>query len=185
MPTPVGHSLVGAALYLAFTPAERPLGHWRTGLLCVAAASAADLDFLAGAVTGDWNRFHQGVSHSLAVALALGLVLASLPLASLGGWGRRWGLFTALTLSHLALDVVTRDARPPYGIPLLWPLSSTYVHSPVDLFPNVRRGSLGVVLAPANWWAIAVETVTLAPVLAAAALLRGRRRAARFARTRG
>jgi len=174
MPTPVGHSLVGATLYLALSPADRPLAHWRTGLLCVGSASAADLDFLVGAATGNWNRFHQGVSHSLTVAVILSLVMASLPLASLGGWGRRWGLFTALSVSHLALDLVTRDAKPPHGIPLFWPLSSAVVHAPFDLFPNVQRGALAALLAPANWWGVVMEILLLAPVLAAVALHRFR-----------
>ena len=178
MPSPVAHSLAGAALYLAGSPAERPLAHWRTALLCVASASAADLDFVVGLAAGDWNRFHQGVSHSLTVALALGFALAWLPLRSLGGWRRRWALFTALTVSHLALDLVTRDARPPYGIPLLWPFSSLYVHTFLDLFPNMQRGSLAVVVSAENFRALLTELLLLGSVLAAVAgyrLGRGRR----------
>lgn len=177
MPTPVGHSLVGATLYLAFSRAERPWGEWRTTLLCVASASAADLDFLVGAATGDWSRFHQGISHSLVVALALGLAMAALPLSGLGGWGRRWAVFTALAVSHLALDLVTQDAKPPYGIPLFWPLSSVVVHAPVSVFPFTRRGSWAAILTPANWWGVVVEILVLTPFLAAAAAYRCRRRA--------
>lgn len=172
MPSPVAHSLAGAALYLALSPAERPLAHWRTALLCVATASAADLDFLAGLAVGDPNRFHQGASHSLVVALALGLALAWLPLPSLGGFGRRWALMNALTVSHLALDLVTRDARPPYGMLLFWPFSPAFVHSGLDLFPNMRRGSLEVVLSAGNWRALATEIALLGPVLAAVACWR-------------
>ncbi len=186
MPSPVAHSLAGAALYLAWSPARRPLAHWRTALLCVAGASAADLDFVAGLAVGDWNRFHQGASHSLAVALALGFVLAWLPLRSLGGWGRRWALFTALAVSHLALDLVTRDAKPPYGIPLLWPFSSLYVDTFFDLFPNMQRGSLTVIFSAWNGRALVTEGLLLGPVLVAVAWYRlGRRRRLTPARLHG
>lgn len=172
MPTPVGHTLAAATLYLALSPAPRPWGEWRAGLLALAAASAADLDFVAGVVVGDWNRFHQGASHSLVVALGLGLGLASLPLTSLGGWRRRALLFTALALSHLALDLVTRDARPPYGIPLFWPFSSAYVHAPFSVFPFMRRGSWALILSPANWWGPVIELLVLGPPLAVVAFHR-------------
>lgn len=175
MPTPVGHSLAAATLYLALSPAPRPWADRRAGLLALAAASAADLDFVAGAVVGDWSRFHQGASHSLLVALGLGLALASLPLPSLGGWRRRALLFTALALSHLALDLVTRDARPPYGIPLFWPVSSAYWHAPWSLFPFVRRASWAVVLTPANWWGPVIELLVLAPPVAVVLVHRLRR----------
>lgn len=176
MPSPIAHALAGLALYLAVSPPTRPAPRWGPALLCVAAAGAADLDFVAGFAVGDGNRFHQGPSHSLAVALALGVALAGLPIRSLGGWTRRWALFTALAVSHLALDLVTRDARPPYGIPLLWPFSTAHVHSSFDLFPNMERGSLAVALAPGNWRALATELVWLGPVVAATALYRLRRR---------
>jgi inner membrane protein len=177
MPTPVGHALAGVALYLAGARAPRALAHWRAGLLCVAAACAADLDFVAGRLAGDWNRFHQGPSHSLAVALALGVVLAGVPAASLGGFGRRWALLTVAACSHLALDLVTRDARAPYGIPLFWPLAPAPVHSPVELFLNVRRSGLADLVSAATWRAVGLEVLWLAP-LAAAAAWRARRRAA-------
>jgi membrane-bound metal-dependent hydrolase YbcI (DUF457 family) len=142
----------------------------------MAAACAADLDFVAGLAAGDWNRFHQGASHSLPVALALGIALAGLPIRHLGGWRRRWALFTALAVSHLALDLVTRDARPPYGIPLLWPFSASYVHGPFELFPNMERGSLAVALSPGNWRALVTEVLVLGPVVAVAAARRPRSR---------
>lgn len=176
MPTPVGHSLAAATLYVALSPAPRPWADRRAGLVALAAASAADLDFVAGAVVGEWNRFHQGASHSLVVALGLGLVLASLPLERLGGWRQRAVLFTALALSHLALDLVTQDARPPYGIPLFWPFSSAYLQAPFSVFPFVRRASWAVILSPANWWGPVVELLVLGPPLALVALHRLRAR---------
>jgi membrane-bound metal-dependent hydrolase YbcI (DUF457 family) len=174
MPSPVAHSLAGAALYLAASPAGRPRVHWPTALFCVASACAADLDFLAGFAVGDGNRFHQGASHSLAVALALGVALAWLPLAGAGAWARRWALFTACSLSHLALDLVTRDARAPYGVPLLWPLSDAYLYTGIELFPNMRRGSLAVALSAENWRALATEVALLGLVVLAVALYRWR-----------
>lgn len=185
MPTPVGHSLAAAALYLATAPGTAAGLDWRGALLCLVAASAADLDFLPGGLVGDWNRFHQGPSHSLAVALVVALALACVPLPSLGGFRRRLVLLTALTVSHLALDVITHDARPPYGIPLFWPFSDAYVHASLEVFPNVRRGPLRVVLSASNWRAVGMEMLVLAPVAAAAACYRVSRRAARSGRTAG
>ncbi|MGH7263654.1 MAG: metal-dependent hydrolase, partial [Candidatus Rokuibacteriota bacterium] len=159
MPTPVGHALAGAALYLAGARTRRPLTDWRAGLLCVGAACAADLDFVAGRLAGDWNRFHQGPSHSLAVALVLAVALAGVPVDGLGGFRRRWVLLTAAACSHLALDLVTRDARPPHGIPLFWPVALAPVHSPLELFLNVRRSGLADLLSAATWRAVALEVL--------------------------
>jgi inner membrane protein len=175
MPSPVAHSLAGAALYLAASPAGRLRVNWPTALTCVATACAADLDFLAGFAVGDWGRYHQGASHSLGVALALGFALAWLPLAGAGPWARRWGLLTACSVSHLALDLVTRDARAPYGVPLLWPLSDAYVYTGIELFPNMRRGSLDIALSAGNWHVLAIEVALLGPVVLAAGLHRWRR----------
>lgn len=175
MATPLGHGLVGAALYLAFSRADRPANDWKTAVVCALSAGAADLDFLAGAALGEWNRFHQGVSHSLVVALAFGLVMARLPIKSLGSWMRRVGVFSMLYASHLVLDIFTEDARPPYGVPVLWPFWTGHVHAPFHLFPTVRRETVALILSPANWVGAAVEILVLGVLLAGAALYRRRR----------
>jgi len=176
MATPIGHCLVGATLYLALSRADRPATDWKSAVVCTLSAGAADLDFLAGAALGEWSRFHQGVSHSLVVALAFGLVMACLPVKSLGSWMRRAGVFSTLYVSHLVLDVLTADARPPYGIPILWPLWTGHVRAPFSLFPTVRRETLALILSPANWIGAGVELLILGLPLVGAVLYRRSRR---------
>lgn len=91
------------------------------------------------------------------------------------GWTRRWGLFTALFVSHLALDLVTRDARPPYGFPFFWPFSDDPVHTSIELFPNMQRGSLAVALSAENWRALLTEVALLGPFLLAMAVYRSKK----------
>ena len=128
------------------------------GLLAVAAflACLPDLDYLPGLLVGELNRYHQLFTHSLAFCAVASAVAA---------WAlRRTPLrppsVAAIVFSHLLFDLLTEDARPPIGIPLLWPFSD----KPFQIAPLVPRWEkLSVAQAltsPANLRPVAVELAT-------------------------
>jgi inner membrane protein len=173
MATPLGHALAGYAVYnLAKAPQRRD--GWGLPLLCVFMATAPDLDFLPGLLVGKPALYHQGVTHSLGAATLLSLGVA-------GGWSLRGRSFPAVFgycfiayLSHLILDLLGPDQRPPYGIPLLWPISEAHVISPVPILLGVRHAATATastqewvlgLLDLHNIAAIAWETIVVLPFI--------------------
>jgi membrane-bound metal-dependent hydrolase YbcI (DUF457 family) len=176
MATPIGHSLAGlTAMALAPRRDRRPLF-----VLALVMANLPDLDFLPGLLVGRPALHHQGISHSLGVAAAASLV-AALVLRQRGiALGVAGRVALVAYTSHLALDLVGPDSRPPIGIPLLWPLSDAAVISPVTILAGFRHAGrtdasiadwLGGMLDVRNVGAVALEAVLLAPL----AWLAGRR----------
>ena len=139
MSSPLAHSLTGTALLLAFAP-EKP---GRPRLLLTLAAGAVlanmpDVDFLAAVLTSAPRAaVHRTATHSLAAAIAAGLAAGG-TLGELLGVSRWRGraLATTAWLSHLVLDLLSADSRPPAGLTLFWPLSSAFV-PPWPLLPEV------------------------------------------------
>lgn len=133
------------------------------------AANAADLDFLAGFLVGDPNRFHHGPTHSLIAAVAFGLLATALAnVAGFAPW-RRFGWFMGLSYStHLLLDFVTRgNVEPYYGMKLLWPFSSMPWTPPFHLFMDIRRDAETSSFLPSlvqwhNAKAVALELAVMA-----------------------
>lgn len=177
MPSPVGHSLAG----IAFSGlGRRSLGGDRRAFrdqvaLLVAlifAANAPDLDFLPGILLGDPDRFHHGPSHSLGAALAFAVVAWLGARALRARDAARLGLLMTLAFaSHLLLDMLSLDRRPPSGVPLLWPFSGRTFVLPFAVFMDVRRepaaGSfLASVLLRDNFIAALWELVVMGLVLA-------------------
>ncbi|MCB2187090.1 MAG: metal-dependent hydrolase [Deltaproteobacteria bacterium] len=138
MASPLGHALAGVAVG-ALVRGERPLwGRWLDWCAFAGLAVLPDLDFLPGLLMGDLNRYHHGVSHTLAAALVVGLGLALAGRSR--GQALRWGLAGfAILASHLALDWLAVDNRPPLGIPLFWPLSGAYHQAAHPVFLDMKR----------------------------------------------
>ena len=195
MPSPVGHSmgalaLMGLVRFLGLTRRRTPtpaparlqldlrsqFALWVWAALLIFAANAPDLDFVPGILVGEPDRFHHGPAHSLGGALifsALVWVLArqvrpkqALPIALLLGLG---------FMSHLFLDMCSMDTRAPNGVPLFWPLSSTYIMLPVPVFMDIQRNTAASnfftsLISKHNLQAITWEFVVMGLVLA---ILRG------------
>ena len=162
MPSPVGHGLGGIAAGWYLVP-ERTR---RAALVLAAVAIAPDLDLLAGA--------HREISHSLGAAV----------MAGAGAWivARRdrlwWG--SAVTLawaSHVLLDWLSNDTRPPIGVMALWPFTHGYYKAAIEIFPPVSRKYWESRFWRYNAHALAVELLVLLPI-AAAVIWTGRRRGA-------
>jgi hypothetical protein len=138
MPSPIGHLLGGAAVYLAGTNREdRSRVTLATTLL---GSILPDFDFLPGILIGRPAAFHHGVSHSLAFAVLFG----SLAFAFLyRNWPKKiaWRavlLGTVAYAFHIALDAVsTYDA-----VPIMWPLSNVKTGTDLNLFGHFHHGGL-------------------------------------------
>lgn len=143
MSSPVGHSLAG---YLCYCFGVKSMSVTKDPLLCVATlvmANFPDLDFLPGFFVGQPNLYHHGISHSIGFALMIAFA-GALALWKLGKYPFRksFFLFFLVYCSHLFLDILAADSRPPAGIPLFWPFSSTYFISPVPILPSVHHSHL-------------------------------------------
>ncbi|MCH8063760.1 MAG: metal-dependent hydrolase [Chloroflexi bacterium] len=144
MATPVAHSLIGlAGAMVTGSRADLNIKAWY--MFSMVAANAPDLDLLPGLLVGDINRFHQGVSHSLAAGLLFGIFTVFVVRVF------RWkvnayfvGIIGAvLYLSHLLVDLQVEDLRAPFGIPLLAPFSSEHFLVSWLPFQGVKDGVPG------------------------------------------
>jgi LexA-binding, inner membrane-associated putative hydrolase len=138
MPSPVGHILAGAALYLAGTSPQ----HRSNVTLGVTLMGSVlpDFDFLPGILIGHPAAFHHGVSHSLAFAVLFGAVLFVL----LRGHRQkiiatRAALLGALAYAfHIALDAVSAYE----AVPILWPLSNVKFGIDLNVFGEFHHERL-------------------------------------------
>lgn len=147
MPSPVGHALGGIAVGWNVSP-KRNL---QTAAVLAAVAIAPDLDLVFGT--------HREISHSIGAALAAGLV------ALIATRRPRWAL--AITLawaSHVGLDWLSNDTRPPIGVMALWPVTRDYYKAAIEIFPPVSRRYWESRFWLYNLRALVVEVVVLAPI---------------------
>jgi len=137
VPSPIGHALAGYLIGRVM-PYSRRRPVWTIVAVCSVLAVIPDLDFLPGLLHGQPALYHQGISHSLGCAIFVS-VLAAL----LYGRGRAattlGGVFFLAYGSHLIMDMLGPDSRPPYGIPLFWPLSDQYYIAPFQVFRGFRH----------------------------------------------
>jgi len=132
--------------------------------ILAAVASLPDLDLLL-------MPSHRGPSHSVGAALIAGAI------AWIATRRPRWGLTITLTwASHILLDWMSNDTRPPMGVMALWPLTHDYYKSSLELLPAVSRRYWLAEFWVYNLKAVAVELVILGPIAAGVVWLRLRRR---------
>ena len=123
MTTLYTHAVAGLGIAALAAPRRMAWPYW-----CLAAALPVLPDLDAFSLTSSnsvWG--HRGFTHSLAFALAAGLLAAALT-----GWYLRTGfgrlalVFFLVTASHALLDMATRGGS---GVALWWPLSDERVGS--------------------------------------------------------
>ena len=180
MASSVGHALCGISCLLAVNAASPSRSIVVTGpsaLLFIALANLPDVDFLVGyLVARDPHWIHQGPTHSLLFAVAVGLLAGF-------AWRKRPGpwlasaVFAATILSHDIIDIFTGPApgfnRSP-GLALWWPLETELISAPVTIFPGIRHLTLSDLVSWHNFMAIILETAIFMPIIAL--LVRIRRR---------
>jgi membrane-bound metal-dependent hydrolase YbcI (DUF457 family) len=173
MPTPAAHSLAGVAIALLSSGKHSPERRLLAG--SVVAACLPDIDFGIGFLLD--RNVHHYFTHSVGFTLLFGGAIYILSLAA----GRDRPDFDALVLggaylSHVLLDLLSKDTAAPYGVQLLWPLSSEFKISPVLVFDDIWRGSLAKLFGLHNWLAVAREVAIVGPPASVAFFWRRRRR---------
>ena len=122
MPSPIGHALGG--ICAGWHAGGRQ--NLRDACVLAAVAIAPDLDL----VLGD----HRAISHSIGAAAVAGLV------ALVATRQPRWAVAIALAWgSHVLLDWLSNDTRPPIGVMALWPFDDRYYKAAIEIFPPVSR----------------------------------------------
>jgi hypothetical protein len=171
MPSPIGHALAGLAVaWVADVLPPRPTLGRADGLhseyFCVALAVLPDADLLLPIA-------HRTATHSVAAVAAVALVMIVVGSVTGKVTVRVALACIAAYASHLLLDWLQADPTPPFGIQLLWPLSSTWFISGWEIFRGTeRRHLLEAATINRNIAAVVQEIVILAPVAAAAWLVR-------------
>lgn len=175
MPTPLGHALAGLAAGTAASGGRTILGPYKDLALYAGMGVLADLDFIPSLIMGQGGGWHRGASHSLTAAAVAGM-LAWLWLRRGPDGGRLALGALAAYLSHVVLDYLNVDTRPPFGIPLLWPFSGEYMLAHHAIFPDVKRHALTWAIVKHDLMAMAWETLLLGPPAVAALIWRKAKR---------
>ena len=192
MATPIGHGLAGLAAYVTFRKQGDPGSTGRPALglalLAMFFGIAPDLDFIPGMLVGRPALYHHGLSHSLGFCV-LAAAAGTLLFSSLGrSRTSMFGLLFCCYATHLVIDLFGPDGRPPHGIPMFWPLSDDYFHSPVTLIPkvthapNVDAPLTGWIEGAISWnnlYALTVESLMIAPLVVLAYVISSRLRSNR------
>jgi membrane-bound metal-dependent hydrolase YbcI (DUF457 family) len=136
-------------------------------LACAALALAPDFDILLAS--------HRTFTHSLA-AVAVAAVACGAIARALGAPGLATGLTCGLAVAgHAFLDWLGHDGTPPIGLMALWPFSTSFYYSGVDLFVDVsRRYWKPEEFILKNAVSVARELIILGPVAVVAFWLRRR-----------
>lgn len=158
MPSPVGHALGGIAAGCLCSQRQG----WRALTAFAIAGALPDADFLLPVQ-------HRGPSHSLGAALML--FGGALALCSLGGREVRSSIRLAGALalayaSHVLLDWLGTDSSSPRGLMALWPVSSAYYVSGLDVFSPISRRYWLPGFLWSNTKAVLREIAILGPLLA-------------------
>jgi len=162
MPTPVSHALAGTSVYLWSRRGRDP---WFF-LAAVFAACFADLDFMLNLLTG--KNYHHYFTHSLAFAtLFFGASFIALKALKRPDPGRDAAILFLAYLTHMGLDLFSKDTTAPFGMELWWPFSKEFAIAPVILFDDIERGTLAKLFSAHNWLAVGREVVIVGPIVAA------------------
>jgi len=169
MPSPIGHALAGLAVGALI--ATRP--GWRLLTVTALAAALPDADFFL-------PLRHRGPSHGLGAAV-LAFAAALVVLSTGSHATRRWHTAAAVGLayaSHTLLDWLGADTSTPRGLMALWPLSTSFYISDLDVFQSVDRRYWTAGFWTRNTIAVLREIAILGP-LVILSLWATRRRTAR------
>lgn len=172
MPSPIGHALAGLAAAWAadLVPGDRS---WRTApasaswlrragngltLTCVGLGAAPDLDHLFAA--------HRTVTHSIGAVALVGVAAAAVAANAHRPVARITAMCAAAYSTHLLLDWLGVDMYPPRGLQLLWPFSSEWFISGLDIFrQTARQQLLTLPIIRKNALAILQEIAILGPIV--------------------
>src|SRR5438552_3423325 len=136
MPSVFSHAVAGAALGAVFRRPGPPARFWLAGAVC---AAVPDLDVLGRGFGIPWGHVlgHRGLTHSLAFAAVLAVVVVASGLAGPAHRSRLWSFLFVATASHGVLDAMTDGGS---GVALLAPFDSTRYFLPWRPIPVSPMG---------------------------------------------
>ena len=154
--TPVGHTIVGIWL--------GDIIEKKLTLTCLVfysiIASLPDFDLVVGFMLYGKKgiKIHQLYTHNL---LFVFIIVTITYILSRGD--KRITIFVLLALlSHLFLDLLVIDKKPPIGIAPFYPFSSTSYNFPI--FSGVEKSSLKALFSIHNLKAVFIEILVLSPL---------------------
>ena len=174
MPSPVAHSLIGFSLFLLTTRKVKPvsLHHlmpWRNRILVfIILANLPDIDFLISwLTTGNANLLHNGWTHTLLFAIIVAPIIATISRLE-ATYLKSNLLISGVVATHVVMDFFTGPVlgfSKSYGIPILAPISTERLQSPVSLFVGPKHQTLDQIFSLHNWGWVSFEALVLAPVV--------------------
>lgn len=172
MPSPIGHSLAGLAVGWLAEPAPASTGNRLRDTLtpvvlwCAFVAAIPDADLLI-------PHFHRTATHSVTATVLLLIMVTAVTGKVTRHPAWRFALaLTAAHATHLLLDWLGTDRFPPPGLQMLWPFSTHFFYSGIDLFPPVERRLLRPEAIGVNAYAAFWELLIMGPIAALAWLRR-------------
>jgi membrane-bound metal-dependent hydrolase YbcI (DUF457 family) len=150
MPTPVGHTLAGLAIW-AVGDRSKPLKDLLNARslgwagLCVVASNIPDADFISITSSGLTfsGKFHHGISHSIGFAVGLGALVWVWAKIRKSEFAARAAMLTTYCYTlHIFMDLFNIDSYPVNGtgLPALWPFMNRYFTVPI--FPGASRAEI-------------------------------------------
>lgn len=139
MPTPIGHALVGLAVFAQLKPPQYRFS-FLTIVLIAFASVFPDLDFIPGFIVGEPNKFHRDISHSVGFLGLLLIIIFSFERFILKKDKATFSLWFFIFFSlHIITDYFSADTRLPFGQPIFWPISENYYMSKFSIFLDIQR----------------------------------------------
>ena len=137
MPSPIAHLTAGYAAYALARAYAPKLTLGRVGpipgllLLTGGFSLLPDLDAVAGVLLGDFGRFHNNLTHSLFMGLAVALAFGALMRWQRGSGFWYWVALAGLCYElHIVMDWMTVGR----GVMALWPFASQRYQAGNPLF---------------------------------------------------
>jgi membrane-bound metal-dependent hydrolase YbcI (DUF457 family) len=167
MAGPIAHTLAAYSVLITAKPEiledrHKSLMAWATAF---AFGNMADADFAVGAFTKVYYLQHHYFSHSIPFAAAVTILCILVLKALRDEHSVRNGLILGLMYgTHLLIDLLTEDGSRPYGIPLLWPITTHHSFSPYVIFYSIHRGNWHQVFSWHNIVGLVIEIAVLLPV---------------------
>ncbi len=136
MPSPIAHLAAGYLVYRVSAGISPSAGRHRIGPLPLLPAAVAgfsllpDVDAVAGLLSGNFGRYHNNLTHSLLVGLAVALAGGAL----MSRRNQPFRFWFGVALTAFALHSVMDAATPGRGVMLAWPLTPDRMSLPWALF---------------------------------------------------
>lgn len=175
MPSPIAHLGIGYVIYRGFKkklPQDRHILWKIPGLLIFIAGLSIlpDLDIIPAIIFRDMERYHNNLSHSLFLAIPVGLLVAGFFQRIYRSHFWMWFLICLISYDlHIIMDALTGER----GVMMFWPLTQIRYVSSLKIFYGLQWG-LGW-FSPWHLWTLLTESLFVFIIIWATNYLRGRR----------